>query len=900
MGIRKLLGWRHRRRALEDELDEELEYHLSRVAQRLEQSGWTEEAARREALGRFGPVQRHRRAMRWIDRKGMWMMEMRNGVGRGWSLLGRSFRSLARSPRFTFNVAAILGLGIGANAVMFGVVDRLLLRAPQHVAQADGVKRIYLQRSFSNGTSSLGQTLTFPDYLDLQGVEGFQSVAAWTDWGDLVMGRGDEAQEVRVKLATASFFQLLGVSPRLGRFYGEGEDGVESPPLAVLSWEFWERRFGGNANVIGQVLDIGSGRHEVVGIAPPGFTGADLAPVDLWIPLETSQAIRSGNTSWRDSRNNWWLRVVARLSPGASETSAGAEATAAHRGARQELIDADRYSADATLIPASLIAAKGPSPTRESRVATWLAGVSLIVLLIACFNTANLLLARATANQQTTAVRLALGAGRTSLVAERILESLLLATLGAGAGLLLATLFGGPIHEALLPGVSFNDTGVGGRLALFAGIAAALSGLVSGVLPALQSTGVRFTDALKGGGRGEAPGGSRVRSALLIAQAALSVVLLICAGLFVRSLANARGLDLGIEADEVAVLELVWNGTYEATDRAQVYEAVLSRLLSSPQVRTAGLTYTQPFRSSLSIGRPRVPGLDSIPRHSSGGPYANKVSSGYFAALGLDIVRGRPFQASDDAPGAEPVAVISEGMARAIWPDDDPVGQCMMLGSPDDDPPCTQVVGVVENHRRESLVEDDPHFLYFLNQDHPAFQGPPQAVMARLVTEASLPALAADLRRISPLIRYVVGRPLQQDIDPQLRSWRLGATMFAAFGLLALAVAAWGLFSVLAFDVARRRREIGVRAALGADTARILRLVLRRALSISALGIGLGMGIAWIGGRFLEPLLFRIDATDPLVYAAVASALFVSAFLAALVPAFRASAVQPTEALRME
>jgi predicted permease len=462
------------------------------------------------------------------------------------------------------------------------------------------------------------------------------------------------------------------------------------------------------------------------------------------------------------------------------------------------------------------------------------------------------------------------------------------------------------VHQILLPNVAFTDTSLGGRLLRFTGVAALGAGLVAGLIPARSASKADLADALKAGGRGVAGGRSRARVALLIGQAALSVVLLVGAGLFVRSLRAASELDLGFDAGGVVVVDLQWNESLSSEERHAIVEQALSGIRRLPAVQSAGLTWTVPFRSTFGMGQPRVPGMDSIPRHRSGGPYVNKVGSGYFDAMGLTILQGRGFEPTDDAERSPTVAVVSESMARAIWPNGDALGACMLVGDADDydgdEVPCTQIVGVVENHRRQDLVEDDPHFLYFLNQHHPALGALPQAIMAGVTgpADAAMALLRDEAAGTSSQIRFVNVTPLRDRIEPQLRSWRLGASMFTAFGVLALIVAGWGLYSVLAFDVALRHHELGIRSALGAGATTLVGLVLRRALALIVAGTAIGLIASWAAGRWVEPLLFEVSATDPSVYVLVCVALLAVAALAGSLPAWRASGVDPREALQTD
>ena len=535
-------------------------------------------------------------------------------------------------------------------------------------------------------------------------------------------------------------------------------------------------------------------------------------------------------------------------------------------------------------------------------VARWLAGVSLIVLLIACFNVANLLLARAARWRREMAGRMALGVSRGRLVGQLLTESLVLAGLAAVGALLLAHWGGDALHTVLLPDVAFTDAGMGGRLLTFLGVATLLTAALAGVLPALQATRADVADELRAGARGVSRASGRTRVALLVAQAALSVVLLIGAGLFVTSLRGARSVDLGFDAEGVALVRLEWTGELSTDVRHQAFQAIRDRVARLPGVENAALTYSIPFYTSYGMGTPRVPGLDSVPRHDSGGPYANKVGPEYFATMGLSILRGRGIEAADAAENAPPVAVVTESMADAYWPDDRAVGQCLIWGDEDEDPPCTTVVGVMENFHRQDLQEDDAHFQYVVNWSHPNMLGPAQAMVVRVdgPADEALGGLRAEVMAASTLVRYPVVQTLMDNVEPQLRSWRLGAAMFTVFGLLALVVAALGLYSVLAFDVALRQTELGIRAALGAGAGELVGMVLRRAVLLVALGTALGMAAALAGAPFVEPLLFGVSPRNPVVFAGVAVALIVVAGLAGSLPAWRVARVDPSRALQAE
>ena len=901
-GVRRLLRLDVFTSRVEREIDDEIDHHFEEAVRAYRRDGMGEEEARRRARIRFGDERAYRAALKAIDHGRVRMRERSERLDAWGRTLAFVWRGLRRSPGFTVSVVSILALGIGANAVMFGVVDRLLLSPPQHVVAADDVKLLHVRRIGFNGDVFTGSTVTYPDLLDFDDVGAFDAVAGYTEPMEKTLGRGPGARQVRAVEATASLFALLGVEPYRGRFFTADEDAVGAPPTVVLAREFWEREMGSDPSVLGSTLDIDQGAYTVIGIAPAGFTGPQLSPVDLWVPASVSKTIENGGEAqWRDHRGWYWIKAVARLAPGTSIEAAAAEATAAHRGGRAEMIAEDRYDEGAQILVSSVIAARGPTASSESSVARWLAGVSLVVLLIACFNVANLLLARSLRRRRETAVRLTLGVGRWQLVRDSVVESLVLAGLGAVAAVAVGRFLGDAVHQALLPDVAFNDTGLGGRLLVFTLMATLAAGLVTGLIPALQSARGEPGEVLRAGARSGADGRSRFRAPLLLAQAALSVVLLVGAGLFVQSLDRAQEVDLGYDTDGLVVTTLEWNETLPGDVRARIYGEVQSTVGRLPDIASTALTYTVPFRSSISLGQPRVPGRDSIPKHHNGGPYVNKVGAGYFETMALTIVEGRGIEAQDEASGAPPVAVLSESMARAIWPEESAVGQCLLFDDLEDGT-CTQVVGVVENHRRQSLVEDD-HFLYYVNQGHPAFQGPPQALMVRVRSDDAAIALnriRGEARSASSQIRFVAADPLNSYVEPQLRSWRLGASMFTVFGLLALVVAAWGLYSTLAFDVALRRHEIGVRSALGADRNRIVGMILRQALVLAGVGIGIGLVIAAALAGYVEPLLFRVSGRDPLTYAMVSATLAAAAMVAGVLPARRATRVDPREALQAD
>jgi predicted permease len=808
--------------------------------------------------------------------------------------LGYAMRGLLRSPGFTAAVVVTLALGIGVNTTMFGILDRLLLSAPAQVRDADQVRRLYAHlRNRVNGPLVHQRAHAYLDYTDWQEAGSFASVGAY--WpNEMTLGSGTDAVRLKGSLASGSFFRVLGLEPALGRFFDESDDQAGAAGVVVLSHGLWQARFGGDPSVLGRTLDIGRGAYTVIGVAPGGFAGVDMERIDLWAPLH-AYTIERETDRWKRTRNYYWIKVIARLAPGVSIEAAENEATRLHWNGRREGIDQGTYDENVRVVAAPLVEARGPMASRESKVSVLLAGVSLVVLLIACANVANLLLARSLRRRKEIAVRLALGISRSRLTGLLLTESVVLAALGGAVALLVASWGADFIRHILLPDVMWSDSPVSVRVLAATALLALVTGIVSGIVPALQAGRFDLSNDLKDSARAGTVQRSRTRVALLVVQGALSLVLLVGAGLFVRSLQRLEGLDLGFEPNPVvyAMLEL------EPRERTpeevgNIYQRSLERLQALPSVEHASTSGGLLFWGG-SIEDVFVPGGDSVPAPPPG-PHFETVKSDYFATLGIAMRRGRDFNESDVA-GAPRVAIVNESMARGLW-GSDPLDQCFFIASVD--APCTRVVGVVADSHRMRLTETRK-WVYYVPAAQYAEETPSAILLrARGDAEALVSVVQRELLSGDPDIRYAVVRPLQERIDPQLRSYRLGATVFGLFGLLALIVAALGLYSVLAFNVAQRTHEIGVRSALGATRGRIVAQILRESVALAAIGVVLGLVIAIAAGGALAPLLYQISPRDPVVLTVVTVTLLLAAAAAGIVPASRAARIDPSAALRVE
>ena len=823
-------------------------------------------------------------------------------------------RSLLRQPGFTVFVILTLALGIGANSAIFGLLDRLLLSPPPYIQDADRVVRLMM------GESSAGQqftmpTTSYPTFMDLRNnTRSFASLAA-TVAGSMVFGRGADATAIEGAKVSGGYFQLLGVRPEAGRFFGEEEDrppdGLE---VAVLSHAFWQRHFAADRAALGREIILDDRPFVVLGIAPPGFTGDGVKPIDVWVPL--SAGMRGSPADWRENRAFNVLGLLARLKPGVAETAARQDATAAYRHGRESDLPDEASQGKIGFLP--LIAAVGPDGlTQEGRIALWLGGVALAVFLIAVGNVTNLLLLRTARRQHEIAVRLALGMSRGRLARLWVTESLLLAFLGGAVGLLMAHWGGNLARLTLLPDMAPSETLLQPRVFLVTAVTAIIAGLFAGLLPAQQAGATSLAQRLGPSSQARSVRRSTLLSALLLLQTGLSAVLLAGAGLFVASLYNVRNQNLGFTTARtlLAQVPLGPGGKLQGASRDAFYRAGLERLKNLPGVEIAIPVNALPF-GPHNVPPISVPGLEGAPGKGTQLPFMNAATPDYFRVMGMTVLRGRGITTADDAKSPL-VVVVSDTMARTVWPNEDAIGKCIRIGYVEGEPPsmeaspslpCREVVGVVNDARRRSIRQESiPIMQYYVPYDQvpaPPFPDVPtiSGLLVRTVGDprAMITAVQQTLQSIGSDAPYVYVHPYQDLIDPQIRPWRLGATLFSLFGSLALVMAAIGLYGVLAYMVAQRRKEIGIKMALGASSGRVVWGVVGEGLAIALLGLGIGGLVILAMGRWFEPLLFDVTPRDPAVLGTVALTLAAASLLASLIPALRATRVDPTLTLRTE
>lgn len=808
-------------------------------------------------------------------------------------------RGLQRSPGFTAAIVLTLALGIGANAAMFGIVDRMMFRPYPYLRDPASVHRVYW-RTFDRGIESIRWDGEYRRYLDFQeSTTSFSEVAAFAR-RTVAVGTGDAARERPVAMVSASFFGFFDARPELGRFFSAADDvAPEGANVVVLGHAFWQSGLGGR-DVIGERLLIDQIPAVIVGIAPAGFTGAfDGEPPAAYIPITTYAGLRGpsylSTYSWR------WIEMMVRRKPGVSIEEASADATraAVQTWTSRRVLEPDLPSPAAarpSAILASLRLGAGPDPSLEARTALWVAGVAAIVLLIACANVSNLFLARGLRRQSEHAVRLALGGTRGRLLAESLTESLVLASLGSMAGLVVAQ-WGGATVRGLytndpMPMQVFSDVRT---LAATAAITLVV-GLIIGLVPALLAGHSDVASALRSGGRHGTYRGSRARSALLIVQAALSVVLLVGAGLFVRSLDRVTSMHMGYDGESVLLATANLRGVQlDDSARIRLGSALLRAAQTLPNVEHASSVMTVPLleTGATYLGVAGIDDVDQLGMFSY-----QSTTPDYFRVMRTRILRGRGITDEDRAESPR-VTVVSESMARVLWPGQDPIGQRMRVFS--DTTPWATVVGVAEDIV-QSGVSEPQRYHYYLSSSQfwPQWSSSRLLVRARGDVAAAAERLRVALQAEMPGASYMAVRPFRELVDAERRSWRLGAMLFAGFGLLALIVAAVGLYAVIGYEVAQRRREVGIRVALGARSRDVVRLVLWQGARFALVGTALGCGLAVVGGRWIQPLLFQVSAADPAVYGAVVGVMLLVALGASALPAGRAVRSDPNVALRSE
>ncbi len=816
-----------------------------------------------------------------------------------------AWRGLRRSPGFAAVAIATLALGIGANSAIFTVVNAVVVR-PLPYADADRLVRVTADFT---GVSAADVGLSHPELLDYRDRSGlFDAIAGvWAINANLT--QVDQPERVEVLLASWNYFEVLGVHPQVGRLFRPEDDQHGIAEVAVLSDAVWRRRFGASPDAIGRKLRIDNDWYTVIGVLPPGFRHPGrsvLTDVDIWAPAGFIGNPFPDNPQ-RGQR--YMTGAIARLRPGVSLVEARDRLTAFGDDMRRA--NPDSYPPRAAWAP-RLVPLQTDLVGSVRQALLILSGAVGLVLLIACANIANLLLARASARQRELAVRRALGSSRGRLVRLLLVESLILAVFGgiAGAGVMVWLL------EALLAlaprGLPrLNEIHIDAQVLAFTAAVSILSAIVFGTLPALQSSRAGVNDTLKEGSRGASIGRGALRSALVVAEFALALVLLVGAALLVRSFWRLQDVDFGFNPRGVLTARL-WlpqpndpnQGKYSNrktghATRIVAYEEILRRAARLPGVSAAAGVGILPFDGNPNTAGITIDGNPATDLARAGTTQFTMATPGYFELMGMRVLRGRGFTAADDASTA-PVAVITESLARRGWPGDDPIGKRLHFGGANaSNQPWMTVVGVV-NDVRTDRPEDPPRPLLY----RPLRQASGLQLSLVLKTDADPRQLAAPL---SAEVRAVDSdqptygmRTMEELVRSATAARRFSTELLGAFAGLALLLAAIGIYGVMAFVVGQRTREIGIRIALGAHPGSVVALMLRQALVLAVIGVAAGAVAALMATRLLGGLLFEIRPSDPATYTLIAALLTGTAAVAAWRPARRAASVDPITALRAD
>ncbi len=860
-----------------------------------------------------------------------------------------SLRLLARSPGFTATAIAVLALGIGVNTAIFSVVDALLYSSRPY-PQPDQVVQLYTQDKKAPKKYRMFSYPTYRDLRDQQVKAGGQFTGILAHNLTMVgIGEGAGARRTFAAIVTANYFDVLGVKLLRGRAFTLAEEAPGSAaPVVIASHLYWKKT-GFDPALVGSTIRVNERPFTVVGIAPENFTGTMmLFGPELYFPLglfdQLSNDFQAEAKRTLEHRDAYNLFVVGRLAPGASETSAK-DALAASAANLEQAFPVEQKDQNFTLAPLPrLSTSNAPSDEKQlAVVGVLLLGMTAIVLLIACLNLANLLLARGAARRKEFAIRLALGGGRARIVRQLLTEGFVLSLAGGAAGLVLATWSAGLLMNSItsfLPiALFFAGSANPAIIAATLGFSL-LATLFFALGPALKlSRGDVITDLKDHAGEDTAPRRRWLpRNPLVVAQIALSLALLTCAGLFVRGALKAGGADIGLKADATLIAEADASlGGYDEIHARQLYQDITARLAALPGVQSVAVASTVPF-GMISLGRPvQRAGFhlakDAKPANAAEGlaydARWNSVSPDYFATLGLPLMRGRAFTAADDAKGAPAVAIIDEALAKKLWPDGNALGQRLQyadsnaaraqsegskgvsMESTDDfgdksrDPKSLEIVGIVPVVRA-SLFSDEAGTAIYV----PFAQGFQSNVSFHIRTAANTPAVAAtlvdavrrEIRAAAPGVPVFNVRTFRQHLDASADLWmtRIGATLFSTFGGLALVLAIVGLYGVKAYSVARRTREIGIRMALGAAPGEVQRMILREGLVMTLVGAALGLLIGGGLGKLCSSLLYQVSPVDPVVFALAPVVLLFTAMVACYLPARRATRVSPLTALRSE
>ncbi|MFY9574025.1 MAG: ABC transporter permease [Blastocatellia bacterium] len=820
-----------------------------------------------------------------------------------WRDLRYAVRTFIKAPGFMLIAVLSIALGIAANTSIFTLVNAVLFK-PMPVPHPEQLVALYT----TEPNSMYPGEFSYPDYRDYRDHnEVFSELFVHYGTPVSMKNSGDKAELIWGELVTGNYFTGLGVTPAAGRVLSPDDDrSLGASPVAVLSHAFWQRRFGADPNIVGKEVRLNGHDFTVIGVARPGFSGTRWVGFipDVWVPISMHTQVVVGSEGWLENRGGQSFNVNGRLKPGVTIE----QATAAMNTYSRQLAEA--YPRTNANVAVGMV--PGGSKTQPALVllgyvpivAALMMGIVGLVLLIACANVANLLLARASVRRREIAIRLALGAGRRRLVRQLLTESVLLSILGGGIGLLLAQWFNALVPfaspELDFATIDFSyDLALDHRILLFTLLLSALTGIIFGLLPALQASRTDLVTTLKGEGPSMTSGTRRLspRNILVVAQVALSLILLISAGLFIRSTQSVQEMSPGFESKRIilASVDVGLHGYDEVKGRG-FFKQIVERLKVLPGVEAASIAGPLPLDAYSNGARLTVEGY--VPRYENERNSVNYsvVGHDYFQTMNTPIIEGRGFSEHDDQ-NAPQVVVINETMARRFWPNASPLGKRIQLGSTKS--PYLEVVGVAKDGKYFLLGEPPTEYMFIPHGQNYAGK---MTLIARTSGEPGnlAEALRQEVANIDSELPVYGVRTMPKFLDRILSGPKSLSALAAIFGLIALLMAAVGLYGVMSYSVAQRTREVGIRMALGARRGAVLRMVMKEGLLLVGTGIGIGLAGAAAVSRLLESFLYGISPTDALTFVTIPFVLAGVALVASYIPARRATKVDPMVALRYE
>jgi predicted permease len=783
-----------------------------------------------------------------------------------------------------------LAVGVGVNSAMFGLIDSLLFRPPPHVAHPDRVVRVQFTHGDTPGHATAAPRTTYATLQAIAATRTFATIAAYTD-ARVSIGRGTDAYEANAMIVTPAFFTVLGVRPHAGSLLGSAGVDTLADDRVVLSYAFWERQFGRDRRVIGMPLTVGTGSYIVAGIAPNGFTALQGTPVDLWLPMND---LASGYMyrGWRTNHGSYQLEVVGRLPPSSTARSVQDRTSALMRAAA-------RSDRDPTgIVTAPLISSRGTEKSREVRVSLWLAAVSAFVLLIACANIANLVLARNVARSTEYAVRLSLGASDWQLRRQLLADVGVIGLPGLVAALFVQYAVRAAIPAFLPAEIPFARGLFDPRTMGLMGVSGVLAMALVSIVSLTQVRPAAIVRSLTIRARDERRGGVWTRGSLLALQSAVCVALLFSAGLFAKSLSRVLALDLGVELDRTVQVSFnIPEGSLSPADRQSLYERALERVRSQTGVERAALSISAPYQSGIGAAPFTAEHTQREIWEGKGEvAYSTAVGASFFRTVGAATLVGRDFTDADKS-GAPRVAIVNRNLAERLWPNRNALGECVFL---DEEHGCYRVVGVLGGVWKLRALDRSKMTVYTsLAQTEDAIPG---ALLVR--TRGPVGPMLAQIRSVvqsvEPNLPAVNVSRARDLVDREFRPWRVGATLFSGFSAIALVIAAVGLFGVVSFTTTLRTREIGIRMALGARESNIARVVAGAGLGAVTVGLVLGSVTSLVASRWVGDVLYETSPRDPIVLAETAVVLLVVAVFAIIVPVVRALRLAPAAILRSE